>query len=236
MATPTNIAKVLEGVCEHIKQFINTNTSFEISSCVRIFNQQDAFNQEFFKDNKIIYPFISYQAKSVSLAVDRMGSSFSRKKGFALSNITFNSYPKANDIQYAVDVTTQKVKHADNLFPVDCSLTLTFHTNTPQHFDEFIVAWLSTYPVISFYVPFAEGIEFPVTIVPTYQDLTYPDKETDDRGDYYRGEVNMLVQTFIGTVSDVAFIKPDSASPLTTTNVVSKNNESVPDIIKITNT
>lgn len=241
MSSPTFLTRSLEWFVTELDALVKERTSFEINSFVRVFNPLDAFNQEFFKDQKVNYPFISYQTKNSSLAMGRLGSMTTRKKGFAFSSVTLsNSQSKDNSIDYVVDVTGQRIKQGA-VWPIDVEIAISFFTNTPQQFEEFLLAWFELHPSISKKLPFDDKIDLPAIIIPTVESIDYPDQESDDRGEFYRGELTAQLQTFSGTVGDIAAVKNLSASEIPTNNqnplqidvLTDKNGNAVGNIIKI---
>ena len=236
MSVPTNISRTLEAIIAELAVRLRTYTSFEVSSFVRIFNTQEGFNQAFFEDASITYPFITYQTKNLSLAVDRMGSVIARKKNVPLSKVTIQPYPQPNLIEYAVDVTGLRVKQTD-MIPVDYEVTFNFITNTPQQFDEFLMVWLNTYPQVAVDIVLTDNIRLPTSFIPNIEGISYPEKEVDDRGEHYRGEVTCSVRTFIGGVSDVPFVQ-EIAAPATLAMDTLKDeaNQTLANVIKISNT
>lgn len=236
MILPTFLSKSLDWLTYELDALIKEKASFEITSFVRIFNPQDGFNQEFFKDTKINYPFISYQVRNVSLAVTRAGSMISRKKGMPLSTVGFsNVVGQNNSVDYVVDSTGARIK-VGQIWPLDVTVDLTFYTNTPQQFEEFLLAWFELFPQIGATVSFTEGVDFPVALYPEVESISYPVKESDDKGDYYKGEITCTLQTFSGRVPDIAAIKSYqivATPPLSIEVLTDKNGNAVGNVIKI---
>lgn len=233
---PTFLSKSLDWLTYEIDALVKEKTSFEIKSFVRVFNPQDSFNQEFFKDEKINYPFISYQIRNLSLAVPRAGSMISRKKGMPLATVGLsNVFEKANQIDYAVNETKDRIK-VGQIWPLDVTVDVSFFTNTPQQFEEFLLSWFELFPQLGGDVYFSDGVSFPVSLYPEVEDITYPVKESDDKGDYYRGEVSGTLQTFSGRVPDVAAIKSYqniSTPPLSIEVLTDKNGNAVGNVIRV---
>lgn len=235
---PTFITKSLEWLTIEIDDLVKQKTSFEINSFVRIFNPQDAFNQEFYKDQKIDYPFIAYRVRNIALAVERAGSMMSRRKGVPISTIGLsNVLGKDNSISYATDATGQRIK-VSQIWPIDLVVDISFFTNTPQQFEEFLLAWFETYPSLGADVIFSDDIKIPVSMYPEVGPIDYPTSDdSGDKGTFYRGEVVANMQSFSGRLPDVAAIKSYSLGDVPPTLdmevLTDKNGNAVGNIIKV---
>lgn len=235
MSAPTHLSQSLDWLIKTISDVTTTKTSFEISSFVRTFSGQDIFNQEFYKEQKIKYPFVAYQLKSGSLSANtRLGSAISQKRGQSLANITFNTSGHTS-VDYIVDSTKERIKKA-SLWPIDVEILLTFVTNTPQQFEEFFLAWFELYPQTSGFIPFENDTQLPVTLTPIVEGIDFPDKETDEKGDIYKGDFSVTLWTYAGSVTDVSAVKAAEAAqsaPLDIGILIDKNGNTVSNVVKI---
>lgn len=196
----------LTAVVKEVADLINNKASFTLSSVTRVFNPSDEFNQAFFEDTDIKYPFLSYQTKSISLAIDRIGSVISRNKPVSLASVQLQDYPNSNIISYKTNLTGDRITQAQ-LKPVTCDIVFAFTTDTPSQFDEFVQLWLQYFhPSVSFIFT-VKGEEFPVTFQAVVDNINFPEKDVSDRGTVYRGEVSATMTSFIGALGDVSLIK-----------------------------
>lgn len=209
MSSPTHLTRSADWLITEINTRVQQALPFEISSFVRVFNAQDAFNQEFYKDLKIVYPFISYQTKSCSLSANaRLGSAMSSRKGYSLANITLNNPEKAN-VEYITDETGQRIKQLA-VWPIDLDVTLNFFTNTAQQYDEFLTVWFDLYPQIAGHIMIENSVELPITALPSVDRLEFPEKELDDKGEIFRGEFNAVIHTYAYHLSDIKAVRPSN--------------------------
>lgn len=202
----TITTKAIEWFSNELNLIVKDSASFNISSLVRIFNSQDAFNQEFFKDQKIIYPFLSYQLKAIEVDIPRMGSVQSRKRGQPLFDIA-NVSSKAS-ITYTTDATKTRIKEKE-VIPVTLEVDFTFITNTAEHIDEFITIWAQLYPQVGGYFTHSD-VEFPINVIASTR-MEFPEKEIDDKGIIYRLPLSCIIWTHVGSVTDIAAVQKSTA-------------------------
>lgn len=211
MSEPTHLTRSADWLTNELNIRVKQALPFEIASFVRIFNAQDSFNQEFFKDMKIVYPFMSYQTKRCSLSANaRLGSSISLKKGYSLSNVTLDNMSRSN-IEYITDETGQRVKQLV-AWPIDLDVTLNFYTNTAQQYDQFLTIWFDLFPQISGFIEIEKSIQLPITAVPNIDGLEFPEKEVDDKGECFKGEFSATIHTFAYHLGDIKAVRPSNTT------------------------
>lgn len=211
MTQLTILAQSLNIFAADLVERVKQSTSFEVASINRIFTIQDLYNRAFYEDTDITYPFMSYQLKTTSLAIDKLGSIISHKQKLPLSKVTIQPFPLTNQIEYRTDVTGKRIKRT-NVLPITSTLSIFFVTNTPAQFDEFVSLWLQLYPNITLRLKRTDQLDYPITFVPDVENITYPEKETDNNGDHYKGELVGTLSTFVGDIDDVPLIQDVSSA------------------------
>lgn len=200
------LAHSANAVANHFNQLIKEQTSFELSSITRIFNSNDSYNQAFYEDTSIKYPFITYQIRNISLAVDKLGSAVTHKQNLPVAQIKMQKYPQPNEVDYMTNVTGDRIKHS-KVLPVNYELIFNFLTNSPTHFDELIEVWFRIYPTKTFYLELENILPIPITFVPVVDSILFPEKETNDPATYYKGELVANITIKMGTMEEVSLIK-----------------------------
>jgi hypothetical protein len=203
--TPTLITKSIDWFNETLDSAVKNNPfcSFSINSFVRVYTQQDIFNQEFFKDQRILYPFVSYQLKTVEVDVSRMGSIVTRKKGQPLFNLYRDTGSNEVEKEWVTNITKDRIKEF-SLVPVIIELELNFVSNTANHVEEFFLAWVDLYPQVGGFLAIEEQEMTIRAIASTRMD--FPEKDHAETGPVYKLPLACTIWSHVGRVFDVAAI------------------------------
>ena len=229
--TPTLVTKSLDWFIGVLNQEIlnNTQCSFNINSFVRIYSPQDIFNSEFFKDQKILYPYIGYQLKAVEVDTQRVGSIVDRKKGLPLFNLYGNNSTGSIEREWITNTSQDRIKEFF-LVPVTIDLELTFVTDTPNQVEEFLIQWVNLYPQLGGYLNIGEQ-QMTIRVIPGAR-IDFPEKEYLDSGAVYKLLLTCSIWTHIGQESDVAAITNKSNNSPVESSVTDKAGNIISPAIK----
>lgn len=229
--TPTLVTKSIDWFTGVLDKVVKENPacSFTVNSFVRLYSQQDIYNQEFLKDQKILYPFVGYQLKAVEVDVQRMGSVLTRRKGQPLFNIYKDTGSGEVEKEWVTNSTRDRIKEF-TLIPVTVELELVFVSNTPSHVEEFLLAWVDLYPQVGGYLSIEEQEATIRAVASTRMD--FPEKEHADTGTVYKLPLTCTLWTHVGKVFDVAAITSSGSITPVESSVTDKSGSIISPAIK----